>query len=68
MKQKKIYRTEYGGYTLHGNFKFEWSDYERERKRSDGEWYCISCNIRAEVKGNKVSCPNCKSVSTYSVE
>ena len=68
MEHKKTYQTEYGGYTLHSNFKFEWSDYKKERKRSDGEWYCIGCNIRADTNGKKVSCPNCKSVLTYPIE
>ena len=42
-----------GYYKIHGNFRFEVSNYEKARMRSDGDWYCNKCNALAETEHNK---------------
>lgn len=52
-KDGDVVYTEWGGYEIHGDFRFVWSYYERARKRSYGTWYCNRCNIPAETEHNK---------------
>ena len=52
--------TEWGGYRIHGAFRFVWSDLERRRMRSYGTWYCNRCNSTAETEHNKEECHLCK--------
>jgi len=60
-KNGETTRTEWGGYTIHGNFRFVWSDCERYRKKSDGHWCCNKCNLPAErdYPLSKVYCSKC---------
>lgn len=47
------------GCEAHGGFRFEWSNYERLRKKSYGRWYCIKCNVLAETEHTKEECHLC---------
>ena len=52
-------RTEWGGHRLHGAFHFAWSDYERLRRRSDGDWYCNTCMKAVQATDGRLVCPRC---------
>ena len=58
-KDGDVVYTEWGGYEIHKDFRFVWSDYERVRKKSYGTWYCNKCNIPAETDHNKKECHLC---------
>lgn len=51
--------TEDGGYEIHGNFRLVWSEAERSRKESLGEWFCNRCNVPAHTKHEKEECHRC---------
>ncbi len=59
-KNGNIIHTKWGGYEIHGNFRFVWSDYELNRKKSYGAWYCNKCNVPAETEHNKEECHLCR--------
>lgn len=48
-----------GGYQIRGGFRFQWSTYERVRKKSDGTWYCNSCKTIAKTEHNRNECHIC---------
>lgn len=48
-----------GFYEVHGSFRLEVSDYERQRHRSYGTWYCNRCNKPARTKHEKPECHRC---------
>lgn len=52
-------RTEWGGYEIHKNFRFEWSDVQRYRRKNYGTWYCNTCRIPAQTEHNKEECHLC---------
>ena len=52
--------TEWGGYQIHGNFRFVWSESQRLRMKSYGTWYCNKCNIIAETEHEKKECHLCR--------
>lgn len=52
-------RTSWGGYRVHGDFHFVWSDYERMRQRSDGGWTCNRCWKAAGTEHKKPECHTC---------
>lgn len=51
--------TDFGGYNIHGAFRFVWSNYENAHMKSSGEWYCNRCNTPAETEHNKPECHLC---------
>jgi hypothetical protein len=53
-------KTERGGHRIKGDFRFEWSDYEKFRRRSLGAWYCNRCNAVAEEEHGKEECNTCR--------
>lgn len=59
-KDGDIIDMEWGGYQIRRDFRFEWSDYERYRNKSDGTWYCNKCNIPAETEHDKEECHLCR--------
>lgn len=59
-KNGDIIEIEGGGYKISENFRFEWSDYERARGKSDGMWYCNNCNIPADTEHNREKCHICE--------
>lgn len=46
--------TTWGGYHMHGDFRFVWDDLEIYRRRNDGRWVCNHCNVVVDVV-----CPKC---------
>jgi len=58
-KNGDIIHTEWGGYEIHGGFRFEWSDYKRDRMKSNGTWYHNRCNTPAETEHKKEECHLC---------
>jgi hypothetical protein len=48
-----------GGYEVRGAFRFVWSNQERARHRSYGNWYCNRCNRPAQMKHEKEECHLC---------
>lgn len=58
-KEGDVVYTEWGGYEIHEDFRFVWSDYELARKKSYGTWYCNKCNIPAKTEHNKEECHLC---------
>lgn len=50
---------EWGGYEIHKNFRFVWSDIQRLRGKSYGTWYCNKCQIPAVTEHNKEECHLC---------
>ncbi len=61
-KDGDIVYMEGGGYKIHGNFRFAWSDFQRCRMKSDGTWHCNRCNIPAQIEHGKVECTKCGAV------
>ena len=51
--------TEWGGYEIHQNFRFVWSDVQRYRRKSYGTWYCNRCQTPAMTEHNKEECHLC---------
>lgn len=51
--------TQFGGYSIRGDFYFVWDDYLRIRKKSDGTWHCRKCRTPAETEHNKPECHLC---------
>ena len=51
--------TEFGGYEIHGDFRFVWDDVQRFRKKSYGTWYCNRCQAPAQTEHNKKECHLC---------
>ena len=52
-------RTTWGGYTLHGDFRFVWDDVEVGRRKSDGWWVCYQCNVSVKTEHNGEECHRC---------
>ncbi|MFC1912125.1 hypothetical protein ACFLXG_03105 [Chloroflexota bacterium] len=52
-------RTGFGGYEIHGDFRFVWDDVQRYRRKSYGTWYCNRCQAPAETEYNKKECHLC---------
>lgn len=52
-------RTDFGGYEIHGDFRFVWDDVQRYRKKSYGIWYCGKCQAPAETEHNNPECHRC---------
>ena len=53
------FRMTWGGYEIHGRFRFVWSDMERYRKRSCGTWYCNLCNTISSTRHDNPECHLC---------
>ena len=51
--------TEFGGYSIHGDFYFVWDDVQPFRRKSYGNWYCKRCKSPAETEHNKPECHLC---------
>jgi len=58
-KSGETVRTTWGGYQIRGKFRFAWTDLERAKKESYGNWYCNSCNKPAGTKHDKPECHLC---------
>jgi hypothetical protein len=52
-------KTEWGSYKIYKNFRLVTSDCDSIRKRSDGDWYCNDCNIKAKLEHEKEECHSC---------
>ena len=48
-----------GGYLNNSNFRLVCNAYDIARKRSDGTWYCNTCNLPAETEHNNPACRTC---------
>ncbi|MBA7687789.1 hypothetical protein ES703_96262 [subsurface metagenome] len=59
-KDNEIFYTEWGGYKIHGGFRFVWSNYERGLKKYYRTWCCNRCNIIAKTEHSKEECHLCK--------
>lgn len=51
--------TEWGRYTIRGNFRIEVSDYRSIAKGESGRWVCNKCNTPASEEHNKEECHLC---------
>lgn len=51
--------TVWGGYEIRGGFRLVWYDYERDRMRINGDWFCNRCNSPAKTEHKKDECHLC---------
>jgi len=52
-------QTSWGCYSVSGAFHFVWSDYQRERQKSEGGWRCNGCWSPAAAEHNAPECHRC---------
>lgn len=64
MEEGESVLTQSGGYFIKGSFRFEWKNYEKERGRIIGKWYCLTCNKEAGTEHLKPECNICRDWGT----